>query len=262
MVAFSLALWFSAILAKGVCVWRMQATAISKRLPGLFFYFAIAFAIHLAMTPTLFHIGEYRIWYARTEPIMLAAQYAMVVSLFWAVAEFFPKFRIAGTIFLSVVSIVAAAGAYLFRFVGTAPQGWEAAWSGMVLFQRSAGVVLIAGLAAARLLRMFKRVFPFRECARRATDIMLVHGVVFTWGAASVSALGGSARNWGFVLGLVGSIVAASLCAALLTPETADTLTSVNPLPVRDENDEKSAALIREGFFDFLRMIGFSRDRA
>src|SRR5215469_11422369 len=192
--------WYLALAAKAVAIWRLLASGIYKRLPVLFVYFWFSFIQQAGFSLIWHRPVLYAAWYIRTEPLMLALDYAMVVSLYWAVAEFFPRFRIAGTFVLSSVSLIAAVTAYLTRALGAPPKGWEHAWQTMLIYQRSAGVVLIAVLAAARLLNSFHRLFPTRECARRAADIMLFHGVVVVWGVATFRALAGEQHgNLGFV---------------------------------------------------------------
>lgn len=210
--------WYFALAGKFLVVWRLLVSGIYKRLPILFVYF-LASLIQQAGFSFIWRSAHiYAAWYVCTEPVMLALDYAMVISLYWAVAEFFPRFRIAGTFVLSSVSFIAAVAAYLTRALGAPPHGWQTAWEAMLIYQRCAGVVLIAVLAAARLLTNFHRLFPIRECARRAADIMLLHGILFVWGVAAFRALTGERYgNIAFLLGLAGSTITSVLCAVFLT---------------------------------------------
>ena len=160
--------WYLALAAKAVAIWRLLASGIYKRLPVLFVYFWFSFIQQAGFSLIWHRPPLYAAWYIRTEPLMLALDYAMVVSLYWAVAEFFPRFRIAGAFVLSSVSLVAAVTAYLTRAFGAPPRGWETAWQTMLIYQRGVGIVLIAVLAAARLLTGFHKLFPIRTCALRA----------------------------------------------------------------------------------------------
>ncbi len=255
MFTLGAALWYLALAAKGIAVWRLLATGIYKRLPILFVYFVASFAQQGAFSFIWYKPALYASWYVRTEPVMLALDYAMVVSLYWAVAEFFPRFRIAGTFVLSSVSLIAAVTAYLTRALGAPPKGWEDAWQTMLIYQRSAGVVLIAVLAAARLLNGFHRLFPTRECARRAADIMLFHGVVFVWGVATFRALAGEQNgNLGFVLGLSGSFITSGLCAIFLN-RTSDRVAAVVRPRVSAAELDASIARQLEGLQEYGRML-------
>jgi len=259
MFTLGAALWYLALAAKAVVVWRLLATRIYKRLPVLFLYFVVSFAQQGAFSFIWYKPALYAAWYVRTEPLMLALDYAMVVSLYWAVAEFFPRFRIAGTFVLSSVSVVAAVIAYFTRALGAPPKGWEHAWQTMLTYQRSAGVVLIAVLAAARLLNGFHRLFPARECARRAADIMLFHGVVFVWGVATFRALVGERHaNLGFVFGLGGSLITSALCAVLLT-QRSERVTAAEELRLSPIEIDANIARTLEGLREYGRMLDRQR---
>jgi hypothetical protein len=237
--------WYLALAAKAVAIWRLLASGIYQRLPVLFVYFCFSFIQQAGFSLIWHRPPLYAAWYIRTEPLMLALDYAMVVSLYWAVAEFFPRFRIAGTFVLSSVSLVAAVTAYLTRAFGAPPRGWEAAWQTILIYQRGVGVVLIAVLAAARLLNGFHRLFPIRTCALRAADIMLLHGIVFVWGVATFRTIAGeSYGNLAFVLGLGGSAITSILCAIFLTRQS-DSCSAPSPRRLsRTEIDELTARAI------------------
>jgi hypothetical protein len=253
MVLLGLIAWYAALAGKLLVVWRLFASGIYKRLPFLFIYFLFSLIQHTGFSFILRRGALYQAWYVRTEPFMLALDYAMVVSLYWAIAEFFPRFRVAGTVVLSIVSAGGALAAYLTRIMVAPSHEWETAWQTIVIFQRSVGVVLIAVLAAARLLTGMQRLFPIRVCARRAADIMLLHGIVFVWGVATFSSLAGARYSFvAFLLGLAGSIVTSVLCAAFLTRESD--VCSV-PQPHAAPAGTEDLARTLEGLRGYARML-------
>jgi hypothetical protein len=245
--------WYLALAGKLVAVWRLFASGIYKRLPFLFIYFLFSLIQHTGFSFILLRGPLYQAWYVRTEPFMLALDYAMVVSLYWAIAEFFPRFRVAGTVVLSVVSVGGALAAYLTRAIGAPTHQWEAAWQTIMICQRSVGVVLIAVLAAARLLTGMQRLFPIRVCARRAADIMLLHGIVFVWGMATLRSLTGSRYAIvPYLLGLAGSVVTSVLSTLFLTRETD--VCSV-PAPQSAPAGTEDLARTLEGLQGYARML-------
>ena len=253
MAFFVVFAWYTALAGKLLAVWRLSASGIYKRLPFLFIYFLFSLIQHTGFSFIWLHNSLYRTWFVRTEPFMLAVDYAMVVSLYWAIAEFFPRFRVAGTVVLSIVSVGGALAAYLTRALGAPSHEWEAAWQTVVICQRGVGVVLIAVLAAARLLTGMQRLFPIRECARRAADIMLLHGIVFVWGGATFSSLAGARYpNVQFLLGIMGSLVTSVLCAVFLTRET-DVCSVPEPQAAPDNREDLVRTL--DGLQSYARML-------
>lgn len=249
-------LWYAAISAKLFAAYRLILTGMARRFPVLCGFFVITAVQHAALIAMVGNAAMARRWYAIMEPASLVIEGIMVASLFWCVAEFIPKFRNPGTVLLVGIAALSGLAAYITATVGV-PKAWSPTWEAAILTQRYAGFIMAAILGFARLLPWISQHVPARPSARLAVDIMLFHSAVFVLGSAIFMA----ATAWRYqvvsaVVQLVGSILTAGLCVALLT-RASDAYLPVTPvtradlariLREQDEDTHRSVVAVRDAW--------------
>lgn len=222
MVGLLIALWYTAAAVKIIAAYRLLTTGLFRRYSTLWALFIVSAGHHLLLI-SMIHapVSRAMFWYSVTSPFMILFDAGAVIGVFWVALEGFPQLRKPGVALLSAVALVAGLAAYWTRAVAIPASGWSLAWQAAVLFQRHAGLVLIAILTATRFLISGLSYTPIRPSAKRAADILMAQAVVVIWGVPVFTvATGARYPEIAQILPLLGGIVAAGLCAVLLTAES------------------------------------------
>jgi hypothetical protein len=253
MAGLLIALWYTAAAMKLAAAYRLVSTGLFRRYPTLLALFLASAAHHLLLI-SMIHAPASRaiFWYSVTSPFMILFDAGAVVGVFWVALEGFPQLRNPSVALLSAVALLAGLAAYWTRAVALPSSGWSLAWQAALLLQRNAGLVLIAVLTATRFLISGLSYTPIRPSARRAADILMAQSVLLTWGVPVFTvATGARFPEMTQILPLAGGILAAGLCALLLTPQS-DRLPAPRSLRDARATDANRRALD-------LEMDGFRR---
>jgi hypothetical protein len=222
MAGLLIALWYTAAAVKIIAAYRLVTTGLFRRYSTLLALFIVSAADHLLLI-SMIHapISRAMFWYSVTSPFMILFDAGAVIGVFWVALEGFPQLRKPGVALLSAVALLA-------------------------------GLVLIAILTATRFLISGLSYTPIRPSARRAADILMVQAVVVIWGVPVFTiATGAQYPEIAQILPLLGGIVAAGLCAALLTAES-DRLPAPKLVREADRSDANRRAID-------LELAGFRR---
>ena len=106
-----LALWCMGIAAKGLAAYRIVSKGLFNRLPIFWAFILISVARSTALLCFVGNPRRYADIAADSMPMMLVSEAFAITSVYWAVTEFFPRWRKPGTISLAVLSIIGAASA-------------------------------------------------------------------------------------------------------------------------------------------------------
>jgi|HubBroStandDraft_1064217.scaffolds.fasta_scaffold73263_2 hypothetical protein len=221
MAGLLIALWYAAAAMKTLAAYRLVRTGLFRRYPTLLALFIASAADHLVLISMIHHPQGARLWYSVVSPLMFLLDGSAVIGVFWVALEGFPQLRKPGVALLSAVALLAGLAAYWTRAVAIPASGWSLAWQAAILLQRHTGLVLIAILTATRFLISGLSYTPIRPSAKRAADILMAQAVAVIWGVPVFTvATGAQYPEIAQILPLLGGIVAAGLCAALLTAES------------------------------------------
>jgi hypothetical protein len=212
-----LALWCAAIGAKSLAAYRLFRNGAARLMPGLW-VFLVAGICRSLLLLLLEGSPQYRTVYVASVPFLLVAEGFAVTSIFWRMVEHYPRFRTAGSIFLSAFCLLGAALGLLVRLVGDGP--YRPIIQASLLFQSYGAMAMLVVLGGARLFLPRDEALPIRRSAQDAADVMAFSLVMNM--ATSVFAVkwgleyGGVAR----LLPLIGGIATSCLWAFTVNPQT------------------------------------------
>ncbi len=246
MTSLIFALWCAGIAARAYAAFRIWREGLLDRFPTLFALLVVLTAqsgIGLALlthSPTR---------YAQAYPLIAWTAALMegfaVTGVFWAVAEFYPRFRFYGTILLGVLGCVAAAICWAIGYLSPPPE-WRAPWHFAVWAQRAISAIMLCALCGSRVLLPKVRGIPVRTSARRAADILAIHiGLILVSAWATTMALNALASMTVVINGAILGV----LCAVLLTRKSD----IYQPAPLEPQIPTAEADANLERLWDSLR---------
>ena len=211
------ALWCAAIGAKSLAAYRLLRNGAARLMPGLWVYLVAGICRSVLML-ALEGSPQYGMVYAATVPIMVVAEGFAITSIFWRMVEHYPRFRVAGSIFLSTFCVLGAMLGLVVRMVGVGPYGPLIQAS--LLFQGYGAVAMLVVLGGARVFLPRDPALPIRRSAQDAADVM-AFSLVTNMAASVFAAKWG--LEWGGVarmLPLIGGIASCCLWAFTVNPQT------------------------------------------
>jgi hypothetical protein len=168
-------MWFAGIAFKAFAAHRMVRNGLIEKLFPVCSYLAVS-ALYLGILLLLRpNPAIYLRVYSAGIPFLLAAKCAGTICIFWALAENYPNFRVAGSVFLGLFAIVGVIAAWLTSFVPatahwlTPPWMWRAA----LLTERFASAVIAGTLLSSLVLLPRAPRIPIPRYARLAAKLMI-----------------------------------------------------------------------------------------
>jgi hypothetical protein len=253
MAGLIICLWAGGIAAKAFAAFRLWRIGLAGRFPmlvALLVVLAAQSGIALSISHDKAHYAQ--VWVLIAWVSVLVEGFA-VTGVFWVVAEFYPRFRIPGTILLGGLAVIGTAICWAAGYIAE-PPGWYTSWRLAILGQRVISAVMLFVLVGTRLLLPRVQGIPIRLSARRASDILTFHvGLTLLGTMIGVST---QLRYPALVSMLIvtNGMALGLLCAWGLTTES-----DVCPQSLRRKVNlvELHARLERnlDGFRDYVRML-------
>jgi hypothetical protein len=183
-------IWAAAVLVTLAAAFRLWWNGMAMHFPTVWIYLLVS-GLRGAVLLLVFQTpATYAAFYSRTAPLQLLVEAFAVVGVFFAVAEYYPKFRGPGTALLTALAIMGATGTWWTREFAR-PAQWTIVWSAAVLSERYAWTVMVVMLLGSQLMLPRVKGIPIRPAARRASNILalqLAASVVSALLAASATA--------------------------------------------------------------------------
>jgi hypothetical protein len=253
MAGLIICLWAAGIAAKAFAAFRLWRIGLAERFPTLFallIVLAVQSGVALGISGDKAHYAQA---YALIAWVSVLMEGFAVTGVFWVVAEFYPRFRIPGTILLAGLAIIGTAICWVAGYIAE-PPGWYSSWRIAILGQRAISAVMLFVLVGTRLLLPRVQGIPIRPSARRAADILTLHvGLTLLGAIISVATLL-SDPGLISIIAVTNGLALGLFCAVALTPESDLCPQSA---PRRVNLAEVRAAQQRnlDGLRDYVRML-------
>ena len=249
-------LWIAGIAAKFCAVICLARRGLIERLPGLTGLLVILGAQSLAALLLSSNSHLYGRAYALIAWASILFEGFAITTVFWALTEHYPKFRVPGTILLGGLATVGALVCWIVGYVAP-PAGWTGVWHSAIWGQRAASAVMIFVLSGARFLLPKVRTIPISRIMRRAADILTAHmaltlsaSLISVWGAGPMLRYNALAS----MIAVVNGLALGVFCAAFLTRES-DVCPEVKPLPVDMAGLMTTIDSLTDGLSEYARML-------
>ncbi len=214
-------LWNAAAALKAAAVLRMWGNGLILRYPLV----AASLLIGAIRSVTLAYFyrdsATYKVLYATSEPFILLLEGAVIVEIFWALAENYPNIQRPGRRLLAATSILAATASYLTSSVAV-PANWWVAWrlewwiAIAVVGKRYASLAMVIMLGLTWFLLPKVKGVPIRRSATRAASIVAFQ--VLSWLATSTLSVRFGPTLFSYFAPLVTGVVVASSWLFWLAP--------------------------------------------
>jgi hypothetical protein len=220
VITLMFALWYAAIAAKAIAAYRIASNGLIARFPAVWAYLVAAGVQSIALIAVRQNTKAYAAIYGYSSPLVLCLEGVAVVGVFWSLTEFYPNFRVPGSIILGAL---ATCGALIS--LATRVAGLSADWGSpqrLMLLDRCCTLAMAVVLLGTWAFLPRLKAIPIRRSASRAALITGVQVFLHFANAAYLLLAGTSiqVRMIGSLVPVAGGLLTSILWAVCLTRES------------------------------------------
>ncbi len=169
-------IWRAAVLCLVIAAFRMFRNRLAQRLPLVFVYLALCATRSLVLMVLRPDPILYRNFYALSAPVVMLAQYAAIVAVFWVMTENYRHFRWLGIVLLEACTIAGVAAATVAQFALFPSAHTLREWA--LLGQRYMSTVMVIFVLCFRVALPRTPRLALPKCSLRLLNVLILDSIL------------------------------------------------------------------------------------